>query len=487
MYRTESMEAQSFKPSRFESRHSIVLGGQTIPYRTVSEDNVFYDEAGKAIASLYSYSYIRTDVEDAGQRPVIFGYNGGPGCSAMFVHAGFLGARRMRFEAPDRKTALPPYEVIDNPYCMLDVADIVLVDPVGTGYGVLLDEAKKEQFFGIRQDAEALLTFIEQWLTRYGRWMSPKYLFGESYGCTRNAAAAGLSVLGTDERSFGVRFDGIVMVGNTVTVGRYFREGLPVEASVTWFPTLAAIHWYHNHPTDEDLETFVYRAKEFAATDYLAALYEGEALQGEAREKILEQIMLFTGMSRDYLENLALRIDPVTFRQEVVKHKGLCVSRNDGRMTRPRHVPETAEEKDGAWDDAMDDQYDGFFQAAINGDIHPYLNIALDRQYVGISRSAKSWDYDESKGTTGELLRQAMVRTPGMRVFFANGWLDGSTEVGHVFYTVDHAGLPKERVCFKGYESGHMIYNGENNCADLSDDVKYFIRGGMPGIMFLNK
>lgn len=483
MYTTASNGAKEFVPAHFESEHTITLRGQEVPYRTVAEDNVFYDKEGKAIATLFSYSYIRTDVKDVTSRPVIFGYNGGPGCSALYVHAGFFATKRLKYGAPDRLTALPPYEVIDNPDCMLDDADIVMVDPVGTGFGMLLDESHKKEFYGIKQDAEALLTFIEQWLTRNGRWMSPKYLFGESYGCTRNAAVAGLSVLGGEDRSYGVRFDGIVMVGNTVSVTRYFRAGLRAEESVTWFPTFAAINWYHNHPSEDNLETFAMKAKEFADTEYLAALYRGESLKGEERKAVIRQMQYYLGVSEEYLEKNALRIERLGFSQEVIKDQGKSVSWTDGRMTRPRHVPETVEEACGR-DDAILNMYDGFFQAAELGVIHPYLNIDLDRQYVGISRIGREWDYDESKGTTAELLHQAMMKTPGMRVFFANGWQDANTEFSHVFYTIDHAGLPRNRVCFKGYESGHMLYVGEQNSHDLSEDIRCFMKGGMPGMRF---
>lgn len=485
MLRTEPIASTEFVPARFDSVHTIVLNGKKIPYRTVSEDNVFYGEEGKPIASIFSYSYIRTDVVDPASRPVIFGYNGGPGCSAMYIHAGFFGTRRLKYGAPDRLTALPPYEMIDNPDCLLDVADIVMIDPVGTGFGVLIDKSHKSDFYGIKQDAEATLTFIEQWLTRNSRWMSPKYLFGESYGCTRNATVVGLSVLGTDTRAFGVRFDGIVMVGNTVSVGRYFRAGLPAEESVTWFPTFAAINWYHNHPSTDDLETFTMKAKAFADTDYLAALYAGESLKGQARQAIVNQMKYFLGVSEDYLENNALRIERLGFSQEVIRHQGKCVSWTDGRMTRARHIPETLEEASGH-DDAILNMYDGFFQAGELGDIHPYINIKLDRQYIGISRIGRDWDHDESKGSTAQLLHQAMTKTPGMRVFFANGFLDANTEFSHIFYTVDHAGLPRDRVSFKGYESGHLLYVGEQNCHDLSEDISAFILGGMPGKVFQN-
>ena len=297
----------TFKPARFESQGSLVLNGQTIPYRTVSEDTVFYTSDGKPIATIFSYSYFRSDVEDTASRPVIFGYNGGPGSSSMYVHAGFLGARRIVYGEPDRPTALPPYEVIDNPNCLLDIADIVLVDPVATGYGALLDDTRGKDFFGIEQDAEAFLTFVEQWLHRHNRWLSPKYLVGESYGCTRSAIAAGIASTRGKERSYGIAFDGIVMIGNTVSVGKYFGREVPVDSAVICFPTYAAVNWYHNHPTDQTLEEFVKEAKAFADHDYLLALYQGDDLQGEAREAVIEKLMYYTGVSREYLEERDLR------------------------------------------------------------------------------------------------------------------------------------------------------------------------------------
>ena len=216
MYKTESFKPDDFKPARFESKGTITLRGNEIPYHTVSEDNVFYGKDGKAIASIFSYSYFRSDVEDASRRPVVFAYNGGPGSSSMYVHAGFLGARRITYGEPDRPSAFGPFEVIDNPDCLLDIADLVLVDPVGVGYGVLIDEEEGKNFLGIEEDAEALLSFIEAWTRRYNRSLSPKYLVGESYGCTRSATAAGIAANGGKERAYGVAFDGIVMIKEAV-------------------------------------------------------------------------------------------------------------------------------------------------------------------------------------------------------------------------------------------------------------------------------
>lgn len=481
MYKTENFTAADFKPARFESDGEIVLHGQTVPYHTVSEDNVFYTNDGKPIASIFSYSYFRKDVEDTSTRPVIFGFNGGPGSSCMYVHAGFLGTRRLSYGEPDRPTALGPYTVIDNPDCLLDIADIVLVDPVGTGYGVLLDDDKKDQFFGIEEDAEALLTFIELWLHRYNRWLSPKYLVGESYGCTRSAIAAGIAATSGKEKSYGVSFDGLVLIGNTVTVGKYFGENIPVEPSVLGFPTYAGVNWYHNHPSDQTVEEFVKEAKAFADTEYLLALYKGESLSKEEKEHIEDRVMYYTGVSREYLEKRDLKIEDDTFRAEVIKSKGLAVSRYDGRVTRPLYKSQLVEESStGLRDDATADRWDTYFYAALNGDLLPRLNVKLDRSYAPICSYYKTWNKSETMGTTAEQLRNAMSCTPGMRTFFANGYYDVCTEFGYVWHTLDHAGLPKDRVYVKGYPSGHMIYLGEDNVHALCSDIRTFLLGKDP-------
>lgn len=487
MYKTEKFSSNDFSPARFEAQGEIILNGQKISYHTVSEDNVFYNNEGKPIASIFSYSYFRKDVKDDTVRPVIFCYNGGPGSSALYVHAGFLGTKRIKYGELDRPTALPPYEVIDNPDCLLDIADIVFVDPVGTGYGLLLDDNEEKTFFGVEEDAEALLMFIEKWISRYNRWRSPKYLIGESYGCTRSATAAGIAVTRGSEYSYNIAFDGIVMIGNTVTVGKYFGREIPVEAAVLSFPTWASINWFHNHPTSQLLEEFAMEAKHFADTEYLLALYQGDALQGEEREKIIKKLCYYTGVSRDYLEERSLRIDDKTFRTEVVRDRNITVARFDGRITRPQYKPWIVEDAIGMRDDASTDRYGAYFLSALNGVIFPSLNISLDRVYISSYRMKNpdtgkdKWNREAPMGTTGEQLRNAMIRTPGMRTFFANGWYDTATHIGTVYYTLDHAGLPLDRVTVKGYPSGHMIYIGEDNVKELCDDIRCFINGGMPG------
>ena len=475
MYHTESFKADAFVPARFESGGEIVLRGQRIPYRTVSEDNVFYNEEGKPIATVFSYAYLRSDVADTSGRPVVFGFNGGPGSSSKYVHAGFLGPRRLSYGAPDRPTALPPYDVIENPDCLLDVADLVLVDPVGTGYGALLDPGCEKLFYGIEEDAEALLAFVEQWLTRHDRWLSPKYLLGESYGCTRAATAAGIAARSGKDRCYGVVFDGVIMIGNTVSTGQYYNKAVPAEPAVQGFPTYAAVNWYHNRPSNQTVEEFVAEARAFADTEYVLALYQGRRLTDAEREHIIERVCYYTGVSREYLLARDLRVEDGSFRSEVLKSSGRAVSRYDGRMTRPLYEPREVEDKIGWRDDATGDRYDGYFYGALTGAILPALGVKLPREYVSSAVVYQKWNLNAPAGSTGEQLRRAMHARPGMRTFFANGWFDLCTETGLLYYMLDHAHLPMDRVYFRGYPSGHMIYIGEENIRALSNDVRSFL------------
>lgn len=475
------LKTDVFTPSRFTGEGSITLRGMKVPYHTVSEDNVFYDDDGKPIASIFSYSYFRSDVEDVKSRPVLFGFNGGPGTSSMMVHVGFLGTKRVRYgEVDDEGLPLPPYESCDNEQCLLDIADLVLIDPVGTGFGRLLDESKKEMFYGIEPDAEAILTFIQTWLTRHNRWQSPKYLMGESYGCTRASTVAGIGSLAGADRAYSVVFDGLIMIGNTVTVGNFFSDKAPVYPAVLAFPTLAAVNWYHNHPSTQTVEEFVAEAKRFADTEYLLALYQGETLKGDAREHIIERVIYYTGVSREYLERRELVLDDVEYRGQVARNQGRSVARLDGRITRPLYQPLQDEQKLGIHDDPAEGKYNSFFQSVLCGEVFPLLGIRWDRNFVNSHSLYMNWNNEIKGRNTSHALSAAMRRTPTMRTFFINGWYDICTQIGILYYTLDHAGLPMDRVFVKGYEAGHMAYLGEKNIQAVTDDMYTFIKGGNP-------
>ena len=472
----------SFIPSRFESKGNVTVGGIDIPYNTVSEDNVFYGDDGKPIASMFSYSYFRSDVMDKELRPVIFCFNGGPGTSSMMLHTGFIGPIRLSYgkDINDDSTPLPPYRSCPNEFCLLDKADLVLIDPVGTGFGRLLDASKAELFYGIEPDAEAFLTFIQKWLDRYDRWKSPKYLLGESYGCTRAATMAGMASLGGNGRAFGLAFDGLILIGNTVTEGKHLFDHRPVYPAVTSFPSLAAVNWYHNHPSNQKLEDFVREASDFAATEYLTAIFKGEAMSVDEKEELKKKLVYYTGVSEDYLEARNLIVEDAVFRSEVARDKGVAVSRLDGRITRPLYELGIAEPGNGKRDDPAEGKYDPLFQAVLLGEVIPKLNIKWDRNFISSSRFYSIWNNNIKGRTSAECISDSMRRIPKMRVFFMNGWYDLCTETGVLWYTMNHSSFPKDRVYFKGYEAGHMIYLGEKQVELVCKDIRRFISGEKP-------
>lgn len=475
------MRTEPFQPAKFEADGEITLRGKVIPYHTVSEDNVFYNDDGKPIATIFSYSYFRTDVNDTASRPVLFCFNGGPGGSSMLVHAGFLGTKRVYYSDDlDNVTGLPPYRAGDNPNCLLDIADVVLVDPVGTGFGMLLDPAYEDQFYQADGDAEALLLFIKQWMARYDRHLSPKYLVGESYGCTRAAIAAGIANGRGEDRTYAMAFDGLVMIGNTVTVGNYFNKNIPVESSVLMLPTCAAIRWYYDRPGGQTVEEFVEEARHFADTEYLLALYQGDSLEGEAREAFVGKLSYYAGVPEKFLEEHGLRIHELTWRPEFARIHNCMVSRHDARITLENVYPQTAIGNRLHLDDGVMAKYDPIFDAVLQGVLFPTLGIKnFNRTFVN-SYVEKWKSLDTKKYNTGERLCEAMRRNPGMRTFFANGWYDLCTQIGIIYYTMNHAGLPKNRTFLKGYPSGHMLYIGEDNVEALTEDIRTFVQGGNP-------
>jgi len=474
------LKTDVFSPSRFTAEGSVMIGGQKIDYTSVCEDNVFYDDSGRALASIFSYSYFRK-VEDAKNRPVIFCFNGGPGTSSMMVHIGMFGPIRIKYGEIDADgLPLPPYEFTNNDQCLLDIADLVIIDPVGTGFGRLFDEADKDRFYGIEADAEAILTFIQMWLARYNRWQSPKYMAGESYGCTRAATVAGMgTALGAD-RAYSLAFDGIIFIGNTVTTKNNFGAPSPMYPAVLAFPTLAATHWYHNHPSEQTVEEFVAEAKQFADTEYLLALYKGRTITPEEKERIIEKVIYYTGVSREYLERRDLFIEDVEFRSQVIREKGRAVSRLDGRLTRPLYGNGMDERNYGPRDDGGEGKYNPFFQSVLCGELFPRLGIKWERNFVNSHSLYMRWNNNLKGKNTAEHLETAMHRVPGMRSFFVNGWYDICTQIGILYYTLDHSHIPMDRTFVKGYKAGHMAYLGEDNIEELSRDIRKFLAGQDP-------
>ena len=472
---------ENFTPMRFVSEGSININGSNIAYNTISEDNIFYDEKGNAIASIFSFSYFKKDVENKAQRPVIFAFNGGPGSSSVMLHIGLLGPKRIKYNSNlnDAKS-LPPYEVIDNPECLIDIADIVLIDPINTGFGLLIDKDRENEFYGIREDAEAFVSFVQMWIQRYNRYQSPKYILAESYGCTRAAMAVEIASGQGFERCYDIAFNGLILIGNTITPGKYFNVDLPIEKAVLGFETYAALNWLYNTNHSISLDLWTQNAREFADTEYLIALNKGNRLSAEERSKIKEKIKYFTGVSDYYLEEKNLKLDSFSIKDEILRSKGLAISRLDGRVTRQLYSNQEYEDKFGLSIDGVRGKYNPIFISALVSELFPILGIQnFNRSYKPAVKISKKWN-KECDISASECLSNTMKRRHTMRVFFANGYYDLTTESGVLYYMLSHTDLDKDRVIIKRYATGHMVYLGEDEIKTFTSDVRNFINSVKP-------
>jgi len=462
-----SLQLEPFVASRFEAEGTVLIGGQSIPYRAISQDNVLYDEKGEPAGSMFTYSYFRSDVEDATDRPVMFFFNGGPGSASLWLHVGLFGPLRMKFKNPEavNTPAIPPYYCENNELCLLDICDLVFIDPVGTGYGRLLNQDAAPTFYGMDEDAESFMVLMHGWLNQHNRWSSPKYLLGESYGTVRAGLLAD-KLSGNSQELASIGLNGIVLLGNAMGNASFMLE-FDAEPSLLFLPTMAAANWYHNH-LPGTLKEFVDEAYEFCANDYLLALFKGDAIGEEERERITDKLVYFTGLKREYIVRQNLRPNMTLSWQQLLEDQDLEIGRLDGRFTMKKGARSG---KEGA----AIQQYTSAFMAAMCGPVRNNLNITVNREYYAISRlDGYKWKR-QAEHLPAECLAAAMRRNPDLRVLFATGYYDLACTIGQARYLATHMNYPQDRVDIKEYPSGHMVYLGEEGAAMFANDVREFI------------
>lgn len=442
----------------FVSEGSIQRQGVRLSYCTVCEELFVELEPGKAAGSLFTYSYFMKD--GSPDRPVIFAYNGGPGSSSLLLHMGFFGPYTVKLDGVDL-SPLPPYQCGENPNCLLDAADLVLVDPVGTGYGRLLDEAAAKDFFSIEGDAEAMALCISRWIEKYGRYQSPKFLFGESYGTIRNFFVPKY-LLGKS-----IHLDGIMMLGSCLMEG-HFPDPMPVELSALSLPSFAAANWYHNGG-EAELGTVIDEAYAFAGREYLPALFAGTDLPEEQREQVLKKLSRLSGLTEEYLRGQALRIPEIEFLSQLLKEEGRVISYYDARFTLS---------SDKGWEMSSDPALSRVlpaFKAVWSEIARDKLGVRLDREYKESDPAiGKAFTFETSTATPERLL-SALSSTPGLRMLFLTGRYDMCTTVGMARYAFSRPWFPKERAVCREYPSGHMAYIDEASAALMENDIREFL------------
>lgn len=465
-------------PKEFKKSKSAVVGQRTLRYTVIAGETFLTDQSGAPHASLFSFSYIK-DVPDAERvsRPVLFCFNGGPGSSSVWLHLGTFGPRRMHMPDAVHPPTTPPFELEDNPHWILDVADIVMIDPVGTGFSRPVGGGKLEQFLGQEADAEATTQFIETWLRKQGRWNSPKFLVGESYGTVRASRVAKMLMGGavsSTSRLSAITLNGIVLLGQGVVLPTD-----PELSYVTLLPSYAAAAWYHGKVDRQQhsLDEWVKQAQEFANRDYRNALFAGDRLDAAERDRIAQAMASLIGIPAQQSIERNLRIDMNEFRRLLLKSEGLEIGAYDSRYVLPRGRSETL---DVVGDDPAMGQYTPVFAGAINSYVRDELGVSLDQRYELISFDVFNKWQAAGKGalatSAAQDLETAVRRNQRLRVFVGSGHFDLVTTTGNADYQFTHMGLPQPRVTLKTYASGHMPYLGDDSALKLADDLREFIK-----------
>jgi len=482
---TEEVKAEQEKAAPPPETESVTertarIAGAEVSYRAVASTTTLRNDAGEPRASVFSVAYTRTGVDDPQARPLTFVFNGGPGSSSTWLHMGLSGPRRV--DMPDGPTAPPaPYRVIDNDASLLDVSDLVFIDPVSTGYSRAAAGQEARQFHGFREDLESVGEFIRLYTSRANRWASPKFLVGESYGTMR---AAGLARHLAERH--GMHVSGVGLI-STVLMFQTIRPDPGNDlAYVLSLPTYAATAWYHRRLGSrfDDLRALTDEVEEFALGDYASALLRGGRTSEAVRASVVERLAAYTGLSKAFLEACDLRVAPHRFFKELLRSERRTVGRLDTRFT-------------GIDSDAAGEspQYDPSymiiqppFTAAVNAHLRGELGFESDLPYEVLrGENVRPWNFGDAGDNryvdVASMLRAAMSWNRNLRVLLASGYYDMATPFAAAEWTFDHMGLDPSltgNVRSTRFEAGHMMYIHPPSRDGLARELRALVTGAAP-------
>ena len=494
----EPLSNDVFKPEQQESKGSVTIGGTAIDYTAYAgtivvhpkdwddvPQNADKDDKNKpAEAAMFYVAYFKSDTKGT-PRPLTFLYNGGPGSSTVWLHMGAFGPKRV-VTADDTHTPAAPYPVVNNEYSLLDVSDLVFVDAPGTGFGRIAGKDKEKNFYGVDQDAWAFSDFIVQFLAKYGRWNSPKYLFGESYGTTRSAV---LSNLLETERD--VDFNGIILLSQILNFSLDsdfpdFNPGVDVAYQLN-LPTYAASAWYHHKLPGQhsDLQALLTEVEHFAMNEYALALGAGSSLPQDQRNAIAEKLHEYTGLPVAYILKANLRINGGEFEKNLQDENDLTTGRLDTRFSGPSFDPLSKEAEYDPQSAAISSAY----VSAFNDYVRKDLKFGENREYKPELELFKWWSFAHKPpgvpfplpGATNVMLdlATAMKYNPQLKILLNAGYFDLATPFYEGVYEMQHLPIPQDlqkNIEFKFYQSGHMVYAHEASLKEIHDNVAAFIR-----------
>ncbi len=458
---------EAYKPLYVSKKMDAALRGGKITVEAVTEDHIFYDDEGREEATISTISYLRTD-EENNQRPVMFLWNGGPGSAVSMLNLECFGPYCIAKDEEERLC----YELEIETDTILDVCDLVYMDPVGVGYSRLLREEAAENYFSVDGDARSITFAIVSWLKKHRRWNSPVYLCGESYGTIR--ACRVLDELGRNpfygnRMMLGIPVAGVILIGSALSVGKEGNEIIEpaLDLITAALPSMAAVNWYHNHQEDYDRNAFVEEAWEFGRKRLLPALFAGDDCSMEEIKVIAEELAKYTGMEVSYFEQSRLKLQSLDdFMTQVVRLKGLRVDLYDGRVTSSLA---------GSYNMVGDGNMP---LSVMNGILAPKLGMDTERlYYTGNLNVYPDWNYVPENGKSHiDCLREATERMPEMKVLMASGLYDLCTLAGNTRYQFAHSGIASGKVITKEYPGGHGVYSSKEGKAGFLQDVRAMIK-----------
>jgi carboxypeptidase C (cathepsin A) len=448
----------------------VTIKGVKVPYKTTAGTLPVWNAEGKVVASLFYTYYERTDITDKNRRPLVLSFNGGPGSASVWMHVAYTGPKILEID----KEGYPvqPYGVKDNPYSILDVADIVYIDPVNTGFSRLLDlKAERKDFFGVNADITYLANWLDVFVSRVGRWTSPKYLIGESYGTTR---VSGLAL--ALQNQHWMYLNGVILVSPTELGIR--RDG-PVNDALA-LPYFAAAAWYQKAlPADlqqKDLDDVLPEVEAFTIDELVPALSKGGFIDEAKRKQIATKVARYSGLSEEVVLQHNLAVPTNFFWKELLREKGQTIGRLDSRyLGIDKKVAGDAPDYNAELTSWLHS-----FTPAINYYLRDVLKYKTDLQY-NMFGPVHPWD--NTGDNTGENLRLAMAENPYLNVMVQSGYFDGATtyfEAKYTMWQIDPSGRMKDRLSFKGYRSGHMMYLRAEDLVSSNEHIREFIRKSTP-------